>query len=286
MNSPRDISKLRSSVRKTALPHPSSFASSPNRPISKNFTETTEDAALGSVIRHPTTLRKLEEFTSLSGEDLSAFCKQLRLEGETDGYWLQQADLDRETSAYLPGNDVDAPVRLKQLVTEKALSKNASNPCITKMDVLRALRVDERDLFPAPCRIDSAHDAIARSQEADLVEQIAAAENPVIVHAHGGVGKSVLSQRIGLHLPESSRAVVYDCFGNGEYRRPGSPRHRHRDALVQIANELASHGLCDLLIPTPHADRPAYLRAFARRLQECAAAIRSSNCTSITVRCH
>ena len=248
-----------------------------NRPISTKFKEAIEDAALGNANRHPNMLRKLEEYTSLSSEDLLTFCKLLCLEGETDGYWLQQVDLVRETSAYLPGNDVDAPIRLKQLVTEKALSKSASNPCITKMDVLRVLGVDERDLFPATSRIDSAEDAIARSQEADLVDQIAAAENPVIVHAHGGVGKSVLSQRIRPHLPEGSRVVVYDCFGNGEYRRPGSPRHRHRDALVQIANELARLSLCDLLIPTPHADRPDYLRAFAHRLQVCAAAVRSRN---------
>ena len=76
------------------------------------------------------------------------------------------------------------------------------------------------------------------------------------------MGKSILSQRIGLHLPEDSVAVVYDCFGNGEYRRAGSPRHRHKDALVQIANELATLGLCDPLIPASNADKTGLSESF------------------------
>ena len=256
---------------------PVEFCFISNRPISTNFKEAIEDAASGNASRHPNTLRKLEEFTSLNGEYLSAFCKLLSLEGEADGYWLQRADLVRETSAYLPGNDVDAPVHLKELVTRKALSESASNPSITKMDVLRVLRVDERDLFPAPSRIDATQDAIARSQETDLVDQIVSAKSPIVIHAHGGVGKSVLSQRISHHLPEGSTAVVYDCFGNGEYRRRGSLRHRHKDALIQIANELAARRLCYPLIPSSNADETDYMRAFSHRLRQSIAAVRSKN---------
>ncbi len=256
---------------------PVEFCFISNRPISTRFMEAVEDAASGNASRHPNTLKKLEEFTSLYGEDLSAFCKLLDLEGENDGYLLQRADLARETRAYLPGNDVDAPVHLKELVTRKALSENASNPCITKMDVLRVLGVDERDLFPAPSRIDATQDAIARSQETDLVDQIVSAKSPIVIHAHGGVGKSVLSQRISHHLPEGSTAVVYDCFGNGEYRRRGSLRHRHKDALIQIANELAARRLCDPLIPSSNADETNYMRAFSHRLRQSIAAVRSKN---------
>ena len=248
-----------------------------NRPIGTSLMEAIEDAASGDTSRHPKILKNLEEFTSLSGERLSEFCKLLRLEGELDDYWLQRADLGRETNGYLPGNDVDAPVQLKELVTRKALSESAGNPSITKIDVLRALGTTEDDIFPAPSRIASAEDAIPRSQEAELVAQIVQASTPVILHAEGGVGKSVLSQRIRLHLPEDSVAVVYDCFGNGEYRRSGSPRHRHKDALVQIANELAALGLCDPLIPASSADKTDYLRAFAHRLKQSITAVRVKN---------
>ena len=72
---------------------PVEFCFISNRPISTKFMEAIEDAASGNASRHPNTLRKLEEHTSLSGEKLSAFCKLFNLQGETDGYWLQRADL-------------------------------------------------------------------------------------------------------------------------------------------------------------------------------------------------
>ena len=248
-----------------------------NRPIDSSLMEMLEGVASGDTSRHPNILRKLEEFTSLKGGRLSAFCKLLKLEGEQNDYWLQRADLGRETNGYLPGTDVDAPVQLKELVTRKALSESASNPSITKMDVLRVLGATEDDIYPAPSRIAPAEDAIPRSQEADLIAKIVRSSAPVILHAEGGVGKSVLSQRIKLHLPEDSVAVVYDCFGNGEYRRPGSPRHRHKDVFVQIVNELAALGFCDPLIPASNADKTDYLRAFAHRLKQSITAVRVKN---------
>ena len=86
-----------------------------------------------------------------------------------------------------------------------------------------------------------------------------------------------MSQRIGLHLPKDSVVVVYDCFGNGEYRRAGSPRHRHKDALVQIANELAALGLCDPLIPSSRADNTDYIRAFNTRVKQSITTIKAKN---------
>jgi hypothetical protein len=90
-------------------------------------------------------------------------------------------------------------------------------------------------------------ESIPRDQEIEIVRQIVGAQTPLLIHASGGVGKSVLCSRIEQHLPADSAIVIYDCFANGDYRRAGSPRHRHKDALVQIANELASMGLCEQL---------------------------------------
>ena len=70
---------------------PVEFCFLSNRPISTNLMEAVEDAAAGHTSRHPNVLGRLEKFTSLSGERLSAFCKLLRLEGALDDYWLQRA---------------------------------------------------------------------------------------------------------------------------------------------------------------------------------------------------
>jgi hypothetical protein len=142
-----------------------------NRPISADFREAVADAAAGADARHPEELKKLEAFTGLDGSALSDFCKLLHLEGDQEGYWDQRNLLAIDASEYLPGSDVDAPVRLKELVNRKALSESAASPTIIKTDVLRALQTDTDRLFPAPSRIKPSMGIVPREQEGDLTRQ-------------------------------------------------------------------------------------------------------------------
>lgn len=249
-----------------------------NRPINTHFLETFCDAAEETPARYPADTKKLVSFTGLSGPDLAAFCRLLRLDGNQEDLWEQQNMLAQDVSCYLPDADVDAPVQLKELVTKKAGSASADNPTITKIDVLRALKTDESRLFPAPCLIKEFEDVVPREQESEIFREIVkAGSTPVIVHAAGGVGKSVFATRIKLGLPTGSFSVLYDCFGNGQYRSASGYRHRHKDALVQVANELAAQGLCHPLIPSPYAEPSAYVRAFIHRLKQSIASLRSKN---------
>ena len=248
-----------------------------NRPISTRFKEAIRDAADGAVTRHPNELKKLERFTKLKGASLSSFCSLIRFEDRLDNYWEQRNILFQEVCGYLPDFDVHAPTQLKEIVTRKALSESKNNPSITKVDVLRALGTDESRLYPAPCLIESIADAVPREQEEDLIQTIIQAEKqPVIVHALAGVGKSIFSTRIPTSLPTGSVSILYDCFGNGQYRSATGYRHRHQDALVQIANELAAKGVCHPLIPTVNADASSYVRAFIYRLEQAITLIRHS----------
>lgn len=249
-----------------------------NRTISADFIAAVEDAAAQKKPQHPGNLKKLKAFTSLDGEALASFCGMLRLDGSQDNYWTQRNILFQDVSGYLPDMDVDAPIRLKDLVNRKALSESATNPAITKMDVLRVLNTDEAQLFPAPCLIEELAEAIPRQQEQAVIRSIIdAADTPVIVHADAGVGKSVLSTRICHSLPNGSVGLLYDCFGNGQYRSVSGYRHRHRTALVQLANQLSALGFCHPLIPTVHADSTAYMRAFMHRVGQAVAMLRAKN---------
>ena len=249
-----------------------------NRPIQRDFSDAVDDIANGHPARHPAEHDKLKHFTSLDGAQLREFCQAIRLDGNQDGYWEQRNLLFQDLSKYLPDADVDLPTQLKELVTRKALTESEDNPVITKMDVLRVLKTDESRLFPAPCLIEEIADVVPREQEAELVDAVVAAGSvPIIIHADGGVGKSIFATRIKYHLPVGSQSIVYDCFGNGQYRSTTGLRHRHRDGLVQIANELAAKGLCHPLIPTPNADHAAYLRAFMFRLGQCVAKLKASH---------
>lgn len=250
-----------------------------NRPIHTEFSQAVKDAALGNTVTDKTNHKKLEGYTGLSGQALSEFCQLLCLEGEQDGLWDEALSLVQDLNNYLPDADADVPMALKEFVTGKATSKGADNPSITKIDVLRVLKTTEDSLFPAPCLIKQVDNLIARNQEQDLFGQIKSAEGvPIIIHADGGVGKSAFATRILSQLvDEESDGVLYDCFGDGQYRSASGYRHRHRDALIQIANELAAKGLCHPLIPTPHADSSAYIRTFLYRVQQSITSLRGQN---------
>jgi hypothetical protein len=249
-----------------------------NRPIDTAFLDAVREVGSGNPEGHATIIEKLRRFTGLSDDDLAAFCKLIHLDGGHEGLWDQRNLLQQDVRFYLPDGDVDAPLQLKELVTRKALSENEQTPAITRTDVLRAFKTDEGRMYPARCLVTAPQNVVPREQEPEIWQALREAEGkPLIIHAAGGVGKSVVATRIGASLPEGSWSVLYDCFGNGEYRSASHYRHRHREALVQIANELAAKGLCHPLIPTPHAEAGDYVRAFLHRLSQSITSLRSRN---------
>lgn len=247
------------------------FAFETNRPIA----ETVTDAIVAIKAGADDTI--LAEATGLGNSDLRGFVAQLALNAQTPDYLEQRRLLGADLSAYLPENDKDAPLQLKDLVTRKATSEFATNPSITSHDVLHAIGASELDLYPAKSLIERPGELVDREQMPYLVAEIVDQRAPIIIQAEGGVGKSMLATSIGDGLPAGSVTLVYDCFGNGAYRSLSGHRHRPRDGLVQLANELAGQALCDPLIPTAKADAKAYARAFGARLEQSSASLRERN---------
>jgi len=223
----------------------------------------------------------LEKYTKLTGKDLAEFCALLKfVDGEGD-YDDQHYELQAEMSQLLAGT-IDSPQvdNIVALVQGKVLPN--SDGIIRREDILKRFGVtSERNLYPAPLEIENIDNPIQRKQHETLLKSITAASAPVIIHATGGVGKSVFARQIAGSLPNGSLGVVYDCFGGGRYRNRSEPRHRHRDALVQISNELASQGLCSPLIPTSTDQDDEILRAFLTRLDVSAKSLRKSTETAI-----
>lgn len=248
-----------------------------NRPIDGRLAETLVDLAEGRATQHSTTRRTLIKYSGLDEPVAEQFFALFSAEGGEADLWAQRNLLVQDLEDYLPDADYDAPVQLKELVTRKATTEFESNPSIRLHDVLIALKADEALLQPAPCLIPKAIATLAREQEQEILGVILQANNPVVIHAEAGIGKSMLAARLAASMPLGSEAVLYDCFGDGLYRNAQHFRHRARDALVQIANELAARKLCHPLIPTPTADLKQYLRAFVGRLTQAINILRASN---------
>jgi hypothetical protein len=247
------------------------FAFETNRPIAKAILDALAAIAANEPGSEETSFARV---IGLTGDLLRGFVAQLALNAHTPDYLEQRRLLGADLSTYLPDNDRDAPLQLKDLITRKATSEFASNPIITRHNVLQAIGVTGDELYPAPSLIEVPAALVEREQLPDLVAQVVAKRSPVIIQADGGIGKSVVATRIGEHMPAGSVTLVYDCFGNGAYRSLTGRRHHPREGFVQLANELAALTLCDSLIPTAKADPKAYARAFAARLEQASVSLR------------
>ena len=75
------------------------------------------------------------------------------------------------------------------------------------------------------------------------------ATRPTLIHATGGVGKTVFMTSLDRRLKETSEVVFFDCFGGGAYRSIEDARHQPKQGLVHIANTLAFRGRCDPILP-------------------------------------
>ncbi|GAB01497.1 hypothetical protein [Acinetobacter sp. NBRC 100985] len=249
-----------------------------NRAVSADFYESIKQLQETGQVTKSTNLRKLEEYTSLSGQDLEEFIKLIKFPSQEPNYIAQREILAQEVSGYLPGDDINAPNELKELITRKALSENQHTPEITRYDVLRALKTNSDDLFPVKNLIKKLEKIVDRLNIRTIIDTIIGSGNQkFIIQAEGGVGKSILSTQIRNYIPFGSLSIVYDCFGNGDYRQSSSARHSHKIGLVQIANELAGLGLCHPLIPTTSAGPSEYIKAFLFRLKQVSERISSDN---------
>jgi hypothetical protein len=236
-----------------------------NRPIAPTVFEALSDLVEGKESERSAYFRgKL----SLTGSALQSFAKLVSLIPNVPGYLTQRSLLEQGLGTYLPDNDKDAPLQLKDLVARKATTEFERNPQIRRQDVLDAIGAREHSLFPAPALIETPRAIVRREQLPLIAAEIVASSDPIIIQAGGGVGKSITATTLSKQLPPYSVGFVYDCFGNGGYRSASEYRHRPQDGLVQLANEMASAGLCDPLLPSNKADDSAYVRAFITRVRQ------------------
>lgn len=261
--------ELQTSLGLDALAKTVRFVFLTNRPMDGSVLEALADIAAGSIApRHREIDKLLKRYAASVGSNVQSFFSAFSVEAGEPDLWEQRNLLSQDLSAYLSEPDAEALLQLKELVTRRATDEGAKDRSVRLYDVLRAMRVTEIDLLPAPSLISEPKQALPRAQQVDILATLLTAQRPVVIHADGGVGKSTLSAHLSRSMPAGSVAVLYDCFGNGTYRQALNYRHRYRDALVQIANELAGMQLCLPLIPSSGTDPKQFMRAFVSRLKQ------------------
>lgn len=246
-----------------------------NRPILDELNEALRGLILGTALHGTakTQAAQVKTACKLDGQDLIEFVSRLQLTGLTGDLREAKHQLAVSLADWSPARDPMASVRLnavRQLARDKANLANQHRNLISRTDILTALELqDESDLLPCPASFPSVGAVVERQQLAETVAKIPLLERPLLVHADGGVGKTVFMNSIAASLALTHEVVLFDCFGMGQYRAPGDARHLPRRGLVHIANDLACRGLCDPLLPTTD-NSDDIIRAFRTRLNQAA----------------
>lgn len=132
------------------------------------------------------------------------------------------------------------------------------------------------EIFPSPPKFEFSIPSSLRNQQKSILKSIFRDNKNSIIHARGGVGKTVMARLANTIIPSHSCSIVYDCFGDGLYRSINNPRHSFNKVLVQIINELAINGLCESLIATAK-DKEGLVQEFEYCIESAVECLKKGN---------
>lgn len=205
--------------------------------------------------------------------------RRLNLVGSQGSLVDAERSVSATLAAWSEASDPDAEKRLlklRNLIRIKAGPGSDANKTIDRVAVLAELDVEHEDrLYPTPDAFPDVADVIPRAVFEEVSKLALLPGDPLIVHAAGGMGKTVLMQGLADHLKAAGPVVLFDGFGAGQWRNPADGRHLPERTLVHLANLLAGQGLCDILLPI--TDVTGLLRAFRRRLAQAVATARQTH---------
>ena len=121
----------------------------------------------------------------------------------------------RDVGALLHGAPNDSPLRLKEDIARRATSREP-DPVVTVAAVLAPLGASRDQVLPAPSLLQTPKTIVSLPQAAEITRRLAASRGPVVVHAAGGVGKSVLAS----YWPSTPQTTRSSPLASGT---PGAP---------------------------------------------------------------
>jgi hypothetical protein len=249
-----------------------------NRPIANEFSEAITALATGNPLKGDAR-KQATQFAStcgFKGKALNRFAQKVRVTGLVGSLRENKQRLSRVLADWSVAPDAMARARLgnmRQLLRDKAGLAGQGQNIITRTDILDALELQgPEDLFPCPTSFPDVGNVVPREQVSTVVRRIPKLEKPLIIHADGGVGKTVFLQSLTKILGGTHETVLFDCFGGGAYRAPEDGRHLPKRGLIHIVNNLACDGLCDPLLPI-NENVEELVKAFRARLAQAVATL-------------
>lgn len=245
-----------------------------NQPISDSLLEAIEATATGANPKGDVKeqAKQFKVASGLSGKPLVAFARKLKIIGRSGSLPQTKNELASLLVDWSATSDPIAAARLgklRELVRDKAGYAGTDRNLIRRTDVLAALLIgDPKDLLPCEAALVDVGKVLERAQLGEAISLIGSMSAPLLIHATGGVGKTVFMDSLASKIATDHEVVFFDCFGGGAYRSSEDARHLPKKGLIHIANTLAFRGLCDPMLPDS-PDVYTLLRTFRRRLTQC-----------------
>ncbi|TQF14696.1 transcriptional regulator [Myxococcus llanfairpwllgwyngyllgogerychwyrndrobwllllantysiliogogogochensis] len=226
-----------------------------------------------------TQAKQLTDAINLQGKDLVEFAARLHLTGISGDLRQSKHELAISLADWSVARDPQSRIRLsnlRELARTKAGLLAQHRNIILRADVLSALDLQHEDeLLPVRESFPDVGSVVEREQLASVAAQIPALTRPLLIHADGGVGKTVFIQSLAAKLAKDHDVVLFDCFGMGQYRATSDARHLPQRGLIHIANLLACRGLCDPMLPGNASDGDL-IRTFRSRLIQATETLRTA----------
>lgn len=226
-----------------------------------------------------TQLTTLQDAIGLKGEKLNSFLDRFSIIGKNTTRHGISGETYRILSHLSGSPDPITRLRLleiENLLRQKAGCDGAPNNCVTQVDILGALNINQPDeLYPAPDSFPKVPVVLNRDFCASLMDEILASKRPFVIHGPGGIGKTVIMQSLEKLFSGTNETILFDGFGGGLWRAPSDQRHLAKKSLLHIINSLAAKNLCDLLLPS--TDDGTILRTAVKRLTQAVTTLRETD---------
>lgn len=177
-----------------------------------------------------------------------------------------EAELFEALSGFSP----DGSERLESLLGHIQLRATpGQRETFERRDVLAFLRLTGEQLEPAPTAFPD-DPLLFETQDVERVQRVVReGAGRVVVHGRSGCGKTS-SLRLALRHHSGGKAVIYDCYADGQGILPGAERFPSRKCFTQVVNDLEARYRTGILA-TVGLDYQSLMRQLDRALKAAAA---------------
>ena len=144
---------------------------------------------------------------------LVEFAGKWLMTGLSGNLTATKRDLSRTLVDWSATSDAVAGARLgamRQMVRDKAGHAGTNRNVIRRTDVLAALDIPDVDeLLPCPDSLVEVGEIVEREQLTEAIALIPQLDKPLLIHAAGGVGKTVFMDSLAKTLRDQARGCVF-----------------------------------------------------------------------------